>query len=234
MRPAPSRPRPAPSPALDKLRSGCGHAKSGDSSASHRWCRFGHRRTPWRPRCRHGEDRPMGAGKPGLQRLKNDRRFPPLGVKAVESDQRATQKATVAHKGGRVTSPPPTLFSQRAQPSPLWSNASPLRRAIEGSVMGEGEGSGGGDGGAGGALSPVGGSKGPEPLASPNVLHWVGWFPGTTRCDTGPAVPASHGVTDEGRGTGKTQPRFAVSQRTRKMLAIARCKEPNRLINCSP
>ena len=41
--------------------------------------------------------------------------------------------------------------------------------AIEASVMGEGEGSGGGDGGARGALSPVGGSKGPEPLASPSV-----------------------------------------------------------------
>ena len=59
--------------------------------------------------------------------------------------------------------------------------------------MGEGEGSGGGDGGARGALSPVGGSKGPEPLASPSVLHWVGWLPGTTRCGAGPAVPASHG-----------------------------------------
>ena len=57
--------------------------------------------------------------------------------------------------------------------------------------MGEGEGSGGGDGGARGALSPVGGSKGPEPLASPNVLHWVGWLPGTTRCGAGPAAPAS-------------------------------------------
>ena len=61
-------------------------------------------------------------------------------------------------------------------------------------VKGEGEGSGGGDGGARGELSPVGGSKGPEPLASPNVLHWVGWLPGTTRCGAGPAVPASHGA----------------------------------------
>ena len=60
--------------------------------------------------------------------------------------------------------------------------------------MEEGEGSGGGDGGARGELSPVGGSKGPEPLASPNVLHWVGWLPGTTRCGAGPAVPASHGA----------------------------------------
>ena len=54
--------------------------------------------------------------------------------------------------------------------------------AIEASVVGEGEGSGGGDGGARGALPPVGGSKGPEPLASPNVLHWVGWLPGTRGC----------------------------------------------------
>ena len=60
--------------------------------------------------------------------------------------------------------------------------------------MGEGEGSGGGDGGARGALPPLEGSKGPEPLASPNVLHWVGWLPGTTRCGAGPAVPASPGA----------------------------------------
>ena len=39
----------------------------------------GHRRTPWRLRCRHGEGRPIGAGKPGLQRPRNDRRLPPLG-----------------------------------------------------------------------------------------------------------------------------------------------------------
>ena len=42
-----------------------------------------------------------------------------------------------------------------------------VSRATEASVKGEGDGSGGGDGGARGALSPVGGSKGPEPLASP-------------------------------------------------------------------
>ena len=91
-----------------------------------------------------------------------------------------------------------TLFSQRAEPSPLWSKGSPKRRitpvavasrAIEASVMGEGEGSGGGDGGARGELSPVGGSKGREPLASPNVLHWVGWLPGTSRCGAGLAAP---------------------------------------------
>ena len=42
----------------------------------------------------------MGAGKSGLERPRNDRRFPPLGVKAVESDQHATQKAPVAPIGG--------------------------------------------------------------------------------------------------------------------------------------
>ena len=55
------------------------------------------------------------------------------------------------------------------------------------------EGHGGDDGGQG-RVPPVGGSKGPEPLASPNVLHWVGWLPGTTRCGAGPAVPSSHGA----------------------------------------
>ena len=44
------------------------------------------------------------------------------------------------------------------------------------------------------------GFEGAEPLASPNVLHWVGWLPGTMRCGAGPAV----------------------SQRTRKMLAVSR------------
>ena len=45
----------------------------------------GHRRTSWRLRRRHGEDRPTGAGKPGLQRPRNDRRFPPPGVTPVPS-----------------------------------------------------------------------------------------------------------------------------------------------------
>ena len=48
-------------------------------------------------------------------------------------------------------------------------------------------------GGQGSAL-PGRGFEGAEPLASPNVLHWVGWLPGTTRCGAGPAVPASHGA----------------------------------------
>ena len=119
----------------------------------------------------------MGAGKPGLQRPRNDRRFPPLGVKAVESDQPATQKSPGGAQGWRVTSTTPTLFSQRADPLAVVVESFPVAsRAIEASVMGEGEGSGVGDGGARGALPVVGGSKGPEPLASPNVLHWVGWL----------------------------------------------------------
>ena len=56
-----------------------------------------------------------------------------------------------------------TPFSQRAEPSPLWSKASPKRR----------------DWGGQGRAPRGRGSKGPEPLASPNVLHWVGWLPGT-------------------------------------------------------
>ena len=72
----------------------------------------------------------------------------------------------------------PTLFSQRAEPSPLWSIASPKRRitpvavasrAIEATVMGEGEGSGGDDGGGSGN-SPGPGFEGAEPLASPSVI----------------------------------------------------------------
>ena len=71
-----------------------------------------------------------------------------------------------------------THFSQRAEPSPLWSKVSPKRRiapvavasgAIEASVRGEGEGNGGSDGGEPGGTPPGRGSKGPEPLASPNV-----------------------------------------------------------------
>ena len=71
--------------------------------------------------------------------------------------------------------------------------------------MGEREGTAAGViGGARGALPPVGGSKGPEPLASPNVLHWVGWLPGTTRCGAGPAVPrlARRGGAPCERGAG--------------------------------
>ena len=41
-----------------------------------------------------------GAGIPGAQGPRIDRRFPPLGVKAVPSYQCATDKDLVAHVGG--------------------------------------------------------------------------------------------------------------------------------------
>ena len=44
-------------------------------------------------------------------------------------------------------------------------------------------------GGPGGNAPRGGGSKAPEPLASPNVIHWVRWLPFTTRCGAGPAAP---------------------------------------------
>ena len=66
-------------------------------------------------------------------------------------------------------------------------------------------------------VPPVGGSKGPEPLASPNVLHWVGWLPGTTRCAAGPAVPASHGAPCERGACGGAdgRDRIATTPRSR-------------------
>ena len=60
----------------------------------------GHRRTPWRLRCRHGEDRPMGAGKPSLERPRNHRRFPPLGA-----TQMASQRWPTYNKGGHLGGP---------------------------------------------------------------------------------------------------------------------------------
>ena len=75
----------------------------------------------------------------------------------------------------------PTLFSQRAEPSPLWSKASSKRRtppvavasgAIEVSGMGEGEGSAGVMGRPGGNSPAVGGSKGRSP--SPAPTYYVG------------------------------------------------------------
>ena len=50
-------------------------------------------------------------------------------------------------------------------------------------------GRGRGDWGARGELPRVGGSKGPEPLASPNVLRWVGWLSFITRCGPAPLSP---------------------------------------------
>ena len=70
----------------------------------------GHRRTPRRPRCRHGKDRPMGAVEPGLQRPPNDRRFPSPGVTPVPSYGWPPYKRGVAHgsgaRGGASLQPP--------------------------------------------------------------------------------------------------------------------------------
>ena len=97
-------------------------------------------------------------------------------------------------QGWRVTSTTPTLFSQRAEPSPLWSNASPsFLRAIEASVMGEGEGGGGGDGGARGEFSPVGGSKGRSPR-QPQCMTLGRLAPRHYAVRRRPRCPASHGA----------------------------------------
>ena len=64
-----------------------------------------------------------------------------------------------------------------------------------------------------GEFPPVGGSKGPEPLASPNVLHWVGWLPDTERC-AALRVPASHGAPPRrarGNARGAASLRFVAS-----------------------
>ena len=60
----------------------------------------GHRRRPWRLRCRHREDRPMGAGKPGAQGARNDRQIPPLGVTPMPSYGWPGYKGGVAQVGG--------------------------------------------------------------------------------------------------------------------------------------
>ncbi len=74
----------------------------------------GHRRTPWRRRCRQGEDRPMGAGKPGLQRPPNDRRFPPLEVTRMPSYGWTTYKGVVVHLSGPLFEQP-QRFSLRGR-----------------------------------------------------------------------------------------------------------------------
>ena len=104
-------------------------------------------------------------------------------------DQRATQKPRWCTGVARDFNHPNAFLSEGGPLAVVVEGFPVSSGGIEASVMGEGEGSGGGDGGARGALSPVGGSKGPEPLASASVLHWVGWLPFTTRCGAGPAAP---------------------------------------------
>ena len=44
-------------------------------------------------------------------------------------------------------------------------------------------------GGGRGRAPPGSGFEGAEPLASPNVIHWVGWLPFITRCGPAPLSP---------------------------------------------
>ena len=75
--------------------------------------------------------------------------------------------------------PPPTLFSQRAEPLAVVVESFPERpitpvavasRAIEASVMGEGEGSGGGDGGDMGSAPPGRGFEGAGAPRQPQCI----------------------------------------------------------------
>ena len=87
----------------------------------------GHRRTPWRFQCRRKEGLSLGAGKPRLQRPRSDQRFPPSGVKHVPSYGWPRFRRWGWTSKVDMISTTPTLFSQRAEPSPLWSETSPKR-----------------------------------------------------------------------------------------------------------
>ena len=79
--------------------------------------------------CRSEENQPIEAGNAGARGPGNDRRFSPLGVKAVPSYACATEK----RRGGssrwltrwRTPMATATLLSQRAEPSLLWSGPCP-------------------------------------------------------------------------------------------------------------
>ena len=62
-----------------------------------------------------------------VQRRRNDRRFPPLGVKAVESDQRATEKTPLARVGGACFQQPQRSSLRGWSPFPLWLRTFPER-----------------------------------------------------------------------------------------------------------
>ena len=132
--PATSRPHPARSPGLDNPRPGSGQDTSGGPPANHPRSRLGHRRTPWRPRRRRGQDRPGGRGNGGLGRSRMVRQFPPLGVKEMPSYE------CHPFRGGGVTSKgdmlltTTTLFSQRAETSPLSFGTLPKRRIRRGTT----------------------------------------------------------------------------------------------------
>ena len=73
----------------------------------------GHRRRPWRLRCRHGEGRP-GSRKTRLQRpRKDDFRLTPMASRVSFQRGGGHERATFRA--------PQLLLSQRAKPSPSWS-----------------------------------------------------------------------------------------------------------------
>ena len=81
--------------------------------------RPGNSRTLWRAQCRPEENQPIEAGSAGAPGPGNDRRIPPLGVKAVPSYACATENGGVAHLVAHISgarSWQPQRFSERAEP----------------------------------------------------------------------------------------------------------------------
>ena len=60
----------------------------------------------------------------------------------------------------------------------------------------------------GGGSFPRSGFEGAEPLASPNVLRWVGWLPFITRCGPAPLSPP------------RTAPRRAARERSLRRKSV--------------
>ena len=89
--------------------------------------------------------------------------------------------------------------------------------------MEEGEGSGGGDGGPGERSLRSGVRRGGAPR-QPQCITLGRLAPRHYAVRRRPRCPrlARRGAARGARGTREAQPRFAVSQRTRKMLAVSR------------
>ena len=120
-------------------------------------------------------------------------------------------KSHACAQGWRVTSIPQTPFSQRAEPSRLWSKASQLLLcAIEASVKGEGEGSGGSDEGAREALPPVGVRRGGTPR-QPQCTTLGRLAPRHYALRRRPRCPASHGPRHAARSPSHGECRLRLS-----------------------
>ena len=138
--------------------------------------------------CRHGKlmrppSNPTAATTPSWRRSSRRRkRLPPTatkmiddfrlwGVKAVESDQRATQKSPGGAQGWRVTSPPQTLFSQRAEPLAVVVESFPVASSRHRSVVhGRGERRGVVEGAQGRVLPRSGGFEGAGAPRQPQCM----------------------------------------------------------------